>query len=228
MKILLQNQDVAIVEKPAGFLSVPSSLGKSDPRPVAGILAQEKLGKLYPVHRLDFEVAGLLIFARHAKAQTQLHEIWESGHGVEKIYRAHSRSTQDFSHWPEKIEGADRKWQAQDRSGTWESLIAQGKKRSFIVHHGKTSLTKYQILESGLWDLSPLTGRRHQLRLEMSRHGFPILGDALYGGKALSHLTNEIALVAYKIVFHKKLNLQLPDAFELSWNWSTWKEKFNP
>ena len=227
MKILFENQDVAIIEKPAGFLSVPSSLGKSDPRPVAGILAQEKLGKLYPVHRLDFEVAGLLIFARHAKAQAQLHEIWESDHGVEKNYRALS-GTQDFSHWPENIEGADRKWKPQALTGIWKSQIAQGKKRSFIAHHGKTSLTKYQIFDSAFWDLSPITGRRHQLRLEMSRHGFPILGDALYGGRTFSHLKGEIALVAYKIVFHKKLNLQLPDTFELSWNWSTWKEKFDP
>jgi tRNA pseudouridine32 synthase/23S rRNA pseudouridine746 synthase len=227
VKVHFESQDVLVIEKPAGHLSVPSSKGKSDPRPVAGILAQNQWGPLFPVHRLDFEVAGLLIFAKSSKAQTQLHEIWESESGIVKTYRALS-GEQSFTHWPENIQGADREWTHKASSGRWESLISQGKKRSFIASHGKKSLTQYQILEPGIWDLNPITGRRHQLRLEMSRHGFPILGDVLYGGLQFSKLQDEIALVAYKIEFQKKGNLQLPDGFELGWNWTEWKQKFNP
>jgi len=227
VKIHFESEDVVVVEKPAGYLSVPSSLGKKDSRPVAGILAQNQVGPLFPVHRLDYEVAGLLIFAKNEKAQTILHKIWESEDGVKKTYKALSVG-QSFDHWPANISGAERAWSVKEVSGTWESLIAQGKKRSFIADYGKPSLTYYHYHQDGVWDLQPITGRRHQLRLEMSRHGFPIIGDTLYGGLKKPDHKDEIALVAYKIQFHNKLNLQLPDSFEMGWNWLEWKEKFNP
>lgn len=226
MKVHFQSQDVLVIEKPAGYLSVPSSLGKSDSRPVVGILAQKEWGPLFPVHRLDFEVAGLLIFAKNSQAQKDLHQIWQLENGITKTYKALS-SDQSFDHWPKAVEGAVHNWKLTSQSGQWESLIAEGKKRSFIASYGKKSLTSYNQLEPFIWDLIPHSGRRHQLRLEMSRHGYPILGDTLYGAQRLSKVENEIALVAYKIEFHKKGNLQLPDHLELGWNWTEWKQKFN-
>ena len=66
---MLDNRRLCIVDKPAGWLSVPSRLGAADPRPCVGIALQEQLRcRLWPTHRLDEEVTGLLVFAKDAAA----------------------------------------------------------------------------------------------------------------------------------------------------------------
>ncbi|MFN9066414.1 MAG: pseudouridine synthase family protein, partial [Bdellovibrionales bacterium] len=176
LKSYFNSSDVLIVEKPAGYLSVPSILGKKDSRPVVGLIAQDQWGPLFPVHRLDLEVPGLLVFAKNSKSHKVLQHLWEKK-GVKKIYRALS-GLQNFSHWPENVFGAEKDFKLTSDSELWKSKIVQGKRRSFVADHGLESLTEYKLLKTSqslnFWELSPITGRRHQLRLEMSRHGFPI------------------------------------------------------
>lgn len=229
LECLFESRDVVVVAKPAGFLSVPSIKGKKDPRPVVGLIAQERWGKLFPVHRLDLEVAGLLVFARHPMAQRILGQAWENEQ-VRKTYRAIS-GLQSFAHWPEAITGADRGFKLSDPKGIWLSQLVQGKKRSFVGSHGQASKTEYQVLraENSVmhWNLFPITGRRHQLRVELSRHGFPILGDTLYGGVVIKSVSNEIALVAEALHFNKINKIELPEFIQLDWNWKQWEEKFS-
>ncbi len=219
MKILFQSRDVVAVHKPSGWLSVPSIQGKKDPRPVAGLSLREQVGSVYPVHRLDFEVEGILLFALHPKAQKILHKIWEEK-SVKKIYFAKT-SLQSFTHWPEKVAGLVLEEINPGQCGLWESLIVQGKRRSFVAEHGQKSLTQYELQQrsqSGcLWRLSPLTGRRHQLRLELSRHGFPIWGDKLYGS-SVEYGMNKIGLVAAEIHFEQNYNLGLPKSISIGWD----------
>ena len=106
---------------------------------------------------------------------------------------------QNFSHWPENVP-TDRSVidvQAQ-KEFFWRTQIFRGKKRSFESPQGSIAETKAHItsLESSeiSWELFPLTGKPHQLRLELSRHGFPILGDQLYGSTHI--IKNGIALKA--------------------------------
>lgn len=219
MKILFQSEDVVVVHKPAGWLSVPSIQGKSDPRKVVGLKLREQFGSVYPVHRLDFEVEGILLFALHSKAQVKLHKIWE-GKEIRKIYHAKT-GLQDVSHWPQNVEGVLTGPIELGASGTWESLIVQGKRRSFVAPHGQSSVTEFELLEQTqkgcVWRLSPVTGRRHQLRLELSRRGFPIWGDKLYGS-SIDIGANRIALAATEISFNKDFNLQLPKNIKIEWD----------
>jgi tRNA pseudouridine32 synthase/23S rRNA pseudouridine746 synthase len=231
LKAYFDSKDILVVEKPAGFLSVPSVMGKKDTRLVVGILAQNQWGPLFPVHRLDFEVAGLLVFAKNAQAHKILQQMWENK-GVHKTYRALSLG-QDFSHWPQNVPGADLNFELSNTSGIWTSRIEQGKRRSFIAEHGLESRTDFKLIaENSIlksWQLSPITGRRHQLRLEMSRHGFPIRGDSLYGGTKATHQEpQEIALVASELHFHKDLRIELPEHLVLDWNWNLWESRFAP
>lgn len=218
MKILFQSADVVIVHKPFGWLSVPSIQGQKDPRPVVGLKLRETFGSVYPVHRLDFEVQGVLLFALHTKAQSVLHKIWED-RSVKKIYHAQT-GLQDFSHWPQNVVGKLDEDVPVGSSGIWESLIVQGKRRSFVASHGQKSQTEFSVLSenpntnSRLWRLSPLTGRRHQLRLELSRRGFPILGDELYGS-AVKYNLPEIKLAATQLSFEKAFNLDLPNEIKI-------------
>lgn len=191
---LFENEDFILVDKEAGVLSVPARTGKADPRPVLGLLLQEKLGKqIFPVHRLDFEVSGCLLFAKNSKAHHEANQAFEN-HLVQKTYEALSLSLSEFEHSRE--------------SYRWQCKLLRGKKRAYESPVGKDSTTEGQVIEALSWQqqtclrwqLKPITGRSHQLRYEMYRHKVPIIGDALYGSSVLVG-KNAIALRAVGIDF---------------------------
>lgn len=196
MKIIFENEFIVAIDKAAQVLSVPSRMGNEDARPCAGLLLQKQLGiQIYPCHRLDYEVSGLLVFAKNPKAHRELNQIFEN-HQLEKTYQALSCVPQNFENSSEKQ--------------IWKSRILKGKKRSYESFHGKDCLTfawSYPVLgqESLLeWVLQPQTGRSHQLRFEMSKHGHPILADKLYGSD-LDWGHPGIALRSLRLQFQKSV-----------------------
>lgn len=169
MKIVFQNPHFVAVDKPSGVLSVPAR-DAQDPRPILGRLLEQELDRqIFPIHRLDAEVSGLVLFALTAEAHRAANSEFENRR-VQKTYQAFSRGG-DFA--------------AGDR-GEWKAKILRGKKRAFESPAGKWTVTGYEVLAEGPqgrleWRLHPKTGRSHQLRWELYRHGSPILGDRLYG-----------------------------------------------
>jgi len=220
--IVFENEHFVVCDKPALCLTVPDR-HKSD-RPCLGTTLQKKIGRqIFPVHRLDFEVSGLVLFAKNNQAHT-VSQDWFYHKEIRKQYRALSEH-QSFQHWPAHIP-TDRTpilYQA-GAEFSWKMQIMRGKKRSFESVHGEWALTEASMTaeEGGTisWNLFPLTGKPHQLRLEMSRHGFAILGDQLYGS---SHaLTNQqwkwggIALRAVQLDLTGVSNrLGLPEKIEI-------------
>src|SRR5690606_31119022 len=93
----------------------------------------------------------------------------------------------------------------------WHSLLAKGKRRTYEAEYGKPSTTRARVIakegEFWRWELMPVTGRPHQLRFEMAKHGFPILGDHLYGGSdaeaARAPTSEAIALRAVHLNFEE-------------------------
>lgn len=166
---LFENAEVIVADKPHGWLSTPAR-DAADPRPCLGSELQLRLGvQIFPVHRLDFEVSGLLMFAKTKDAHRDTQK-WFEESTVRKTYQAFSQpGAGEYGEWAK-----------------WHSRIAKGKKRAFEAPHGKESATRARMLKGDadlwLWELQPLTGRSHQLRFEMAKHHFPILGDVLYGG----------------------------------------------
>jgi len=68
---VFENEHFIAVDKPPLWLSTPSRMGKEDARPCLGLLLQEQTGhRLFPIHRLDFEVSGLIFFAKTGLAQS--------------------------------------------------------------------------------------------------------------------------------------------------------------
>lgn len=191
--ILFENSHVLAVDKRAGYLSVVSRLGEKDPRPCEFLeWRKEKGEKLWSVHRLDEEVSGVLVLAKTPEAHSVLNQAFE-GRELGKTYEA----------WTENTEGTTPSKEKQH----WESLLLRGKKRAYEKPFGKRSITEALYLgniqnkESKLlkWNLFPLTGRAHQLRYELFKHGYPIWGDYLYGGKSKFPLENAIALRAVSL-----------------------------
>lgn len=201
LPVVFANAQVVVVDKPAGWLSVPSRLGADDARPCVGLTLQAELGaRLWPTHRLDEEVSGLLLFARSADAHRQLCQGFEA-HLIDKTYRA-------------VCEGALPADAALGETRRWTATLLRGKKRAYLHPAGKLALTDVTLLavEDGrsTWQLEPRTGRSHQLRVELGRRGCPIVGDQLYGSQA-PFAGGGIALRAVSLSFQR-----LPGRAELA------------
>ena len=187
IKIVFENENFIICDKPAQWLSVPDRF-ESD-RPCLGLELQKQFGQqIFPVHRLDYEVSGLIIYAKNQKAH-KVSQAWFQNKIIQKKYLGITSIKQDFSHWPKDKPCASQPIEAlADQSFFWAMKILRGKKRSYESAHGELSETEAVIKKIELnqwlyWDLYPITGKAHQLRLELSRHGFPLVGDKLYGSK---------------------------------------------
>lgn len=197
VKVVFENEFFVVADKEAMVLSTPSRDGGSDPRPCLGLALQAQRGQqIYPVHRLDFEVSGLVLYAKTAKAHSQANT-WFEKKDVFKTYHALS----------EVSETATVPTSGQEF--VWKSLLLRGKRRTYEHAVGKPSET-HAMYRGPVpaqpawhqWELHPLTGRPHQLRYELFRHGFPIVGDALYGAK-FGYSKPGIALRAVKIDFRQ-------------------------
>lgn len=185
-RLVHDSADFVAVDKPANWLSVPSRYEDRDPRPILGRELEQLLdARLFPIHRLDLEVSGLVLFAKNADAQKRANR-WFEKRLVHKTYQGLSLA-RDFSHWPENLRRADEGIETGVEM-KWRCRLLRGKRRSY--EHAKGDDSQTLALCEGpaadgkwRWRLSPLTGRSHQLRFEMSRHGFPLLGDGLYGSR---------------------------------------------
>ncbi|UOF02487.1 RluA family pseudouridine synthase [Bdellovibrio reynosensis] len=218
---IFESDDFVLIDKLAGVLTTPSRFEEEDIRLCLGTALQAEMKQqIYPVHRLDFEVSGLVMFAKNAEAHRQSNA-WFENKLVQKTYRALT-TPQDFSHIPANISNPRITFEPKaNETLHWKSQLLRGKKRTYESPQGKPSLTLAAFLGTTkdflLWDLQPVTGRPHQLRYELSRHGFPIVGDALYGSK-VPFGENKIALRSYKIDFSKAPSAKafgLPPAVEI-------------
>ncbi len=205
IRIVFDNEHVVAVDKPAGVLTVPSRMGSEDPRPCLGRTLEQTLGvRLWPVHRLDLEVSGIVLFARTADAHRLASDAFESRQ-VEKRYEALCEGSARVTTLPAAFD--------------WESRLVRGKRRAFAAPHGKTARTHAEVVArvsaahvTGLgptategdllhFALAPETGRPHQLRVHLAAAGFPIVGDDLYGSQLALADPEAIALRSVSLTF---------------------------
>lgn len=185
-KILLETPDAIIVDKPAGWLAVPGRDPK-EARPVLGRELEKQLGlQIFPIHRLDAEVSGVILYGKTAPFHREANALFEN----KKITKTYQALT------PEGAFGASGDLR-------WESKILRGKKRAYEAPYGKDAITlarlEQKIPGGWEWRLNPITGRAHQLRFELYKRGIPIWGDTLYG--STQQWPEGIALRALQIEF---------------------------
>lgn len=217
--IVFKNDDFVVCDKKAQVLSVPSR-EKADVRPCLGVQLQKFLGApVFCVQPLDFEVSGLTLYALNS-VTFKIAQRWFGKKEIQKTYRAIT-SQQNFMHWPAGI-STDRREISTDLNQVflWKTRLLQGKRRCFESDQGDWAETKAIMVlaadEHIQWDLIPRSGLAHQLRFELSRHGFPIQGDELYGSK-IKNTSAGIALRVYKIdMLQIKDRLGLPQKIEIS------------
>ena len=169
--ILFQNADILVADKPHGIVVTPS--GEHVERSLLARLQKRTgLQQLAPVHRLDRETAGVVLFTVHESVRGQYHQLFSSK-AVEREYLAVARLNTP----PDKKE-----WNIENRMEEGEPWY----RRRIAESRGDepNAITRIELLESrnglGLFRLQPETGKKHQLRVHMVSIGCPIVGDRLY------------------------------------------------
>ncbi|MDI6769218.1 MAG: RluA family pseudouridine synthase [Anaerolineales bacterium] len=179
LDILFENEDLIVIDKPAGMVVHPSP-GHDSGTLVQAVLAHapdiEGIGgeeRPGVVHRLDKDTSGLILLAKNERAHRWLQDQFRLRE-VEKIYLA-------------LVDGAPP-----TPAGRVEAAIgrdpAHRKKMSVMPPgKGREAVSEYRTLESfkahTLLEVHPLTGRTHQIRLHVAFLGCPIVGDKVYGRK---------------------------------------------
>jgi tRNA pseudouridine32 synthase/23S rRNA pseudouridine746 synthase len=167
LDILFQDDDIVVLNKPAGLLSVPGREIKH--RDSLALRVMRVWPEACVVHRLDLATSGIIILAMRKSAQSHMGRQFQQK-VINKTYYA-------------RVEGIIK----QD-SGLVDLPIRcdwDNRPRQIVDHEqGKQSQTEWQVIKreahTTLVSLKPLTGRTHQLRVHMQAIGHPIVGDEFY------------------------------------------------
>lgn len=207
MKILYEDGEIIVCVKPQGIIS--QSNGEND---MVSILNEHFAGsaQAYPIHRLDKETGGVMVFAKNPKAAAALSKQAQQNRIKKRYYAV--------------VHGCPA-----EKSGILEDLLFRDKQKNktYVVKRERKGVRpaslEYTFVDecNGLSLLNILlhTGRTHQIRVQFSSRKMPLYGDGKYGGGA-----GKLALFAYSLeFFHPTSNEKLsffaePDINSTPWN----------
>lgn len=184
VRVLFENADYLAVDKPEGVVSVAEA-GKGG---LPELLKDVFPGKLYPVHRLDRESSGVIVYAKNADAHRHLNSQFDRRE-VRKTYLAVTLGA---------IEA--------NRGSVKAPIREFGSGRMGVdAKRGKPSSSEFKVAErlegATLVRVNPATGRRHQIRVHLYHIGHPIAGDLKYGDRTLQGRYPRLMLHALEIEF---------------------------
>ena len=194
LHILYEDDDLVVIEKPTGLLSVPGRLPEHHDSAYLRVLERYPNAKI--THRLDMATSGILMFAKHREAEV----------AVSKMFQARTVS----KHYIALVQG-----EIQTEGSVDVPLITDWENRPRQMVHfelGKAAKTLYQRLEYlpeqdiSRVLLTPITGRSHQLRVHMLHIGHPITGDKIYHPEPTRSALNRMALHASELTFTQPLS----------------------
>ncbi|MCX6148188.1 MAG: RluA family pseudouridine synthase [Candidatus Kapabacteria bacterium] len=166
--IVFEDEQIVVVNKPAGLLTIPDRYNLS--LPSLDSILRQKYGEIFIVHRLDRETSGIMVFAKDAESHRHL-SLQFQNHFVSKIYDA-------------VVKGIVQK----DEIDIDIPIVAHPSKKGLSMPsaRGKESRTILKVKErfkDSTWtECNLITGRHHQLRVHVAAIGHPLLVDFMYGG----------------------------------------------
>ncbi len=195
MRILYIDKWLLLCEKPVGVLSESSDKDDNMPSMLEEALrARGERGEVYPVHRLDRAVGGLMVFARDSATAGKLSAlIAERKMTKQYLCLVHGA--------PAENEGELRDFLFKDSTKNKTFVVKKmrrGVKEAYLNYRALSA-----VKPTPWGDCSPIlvtmgTGRSHQIRVQFSTRGMPLVGDGKYGG---SDNGAEVALFSHRIAF---------------------------
>jgi tRNA pseudouridine65 synthase len=185
LSVLYQSANLVAINKPHGLLVHRSPIA-SDASEFAVQRLRDQLGqRVWPVHRLDRKTGGVLLFALTEEMNSAMQVLFAKG-GVQKTYIAIVRG-----YTPDEltIDYPLRRDDRNDGAGVFQEAITQLKtlqRTEIPLSFGKHATSRYSLVE-----LTPTTGRMHQLRKHMAHIFHPIIGDRPHGCNKQNRLFNE-------------------------------------
>ena len=205
LKIVYDDDDLIVVNKQPGLLTVAATPGSSETTAFSILRAyvkkQNARAGIYVVHRLDRETSGLLVFARSEELQHYMREYWREL-VTERTYIALAEGVL------EPREGQIRSWFTEDKRNAvvYSSPVDDG---------GDLAITNYKVLKTSnfqtaegsnpkcysLVELHLETGRTNQIRVHLASKGCPVVGDRKYGHGNESSPIDRLCLHAKVLAF---------------------------
>jgi tRNA pseudouridine32 synthase / 23S rRNA pseudouridine746 synthase len=189
LHIIYEDDDLVVVDKPAGLLSVPGRLPEHHDSAYFRVLEHYPQAKI--THRLDMATSGILMFAKHREAEV----------AVSKMFQARAVTKQYTALVQGKVCSAGE---------VNVPLIADwdNRPRQMVDYAlGKAAQTFYDVIaydteqDISRMKLTPVTGRSHQLRVHMLHIGHPITGDKIYHPEPHKSPLQRMALHATHLAF---------------------------
>lgn len=182
IEILNENKDMVFILKPSGVSSEDQ---------MVSILKDELNSEIYPLHRLDKPVSGVMVYAKTKAAAAKISEKIAARTDFKKEYLA-------------VVEG-----EVSEAEGTMEDLLFKdsSKNKSFVVKRERKGVKKavlnYKVIKTAKYEGKKLslvsvelkTGRSHQIRVQFASRKHPLTGDKKYGSKIIS----PIGLFSYSV-----------------------------
>jgi 23S rRNA pseudouridine1911/1915/1917 synthase len=175
IRLVFEDEDLIVVDKPAGLLTIATD--KERRKTVYALLYQylknkKSSEKIFIVHRLDREASGLLVFAKTESAKLNLQDQFKNRTASRKYVAV--------------VEGRVRR-----DTDTIQSFLAENSiHRAYSTkdqRKGKLAITHIRVLkrssQATLLEARLESGRKHQIRAHLSEQGHPILGDKTYGSQ---------------------------------------------
>ena len=187
LDIVYQDKDLIVVNKDAHLLTIGTEKER-DNTLYHKVLMYEKTkrksNKIFIVHRLDKETSGLVLFAKREEIKDILQNNWDI-YAIERKYVA-------------VVEGKLKKKEDTLKNHLMENSIHH----VYVSDNGKLAITKYKVLKESksysLLDIVITTGRKNQIRAQLSNIGSPIIGDKKYNAK--TNPLRRLGLHANKLV----------------------------
>ena len=226
LRIVYEDDDLIVVNKQPGLLTVPATPGSSETTALSILRAyvkkQNARANIYVVHRLDRETSGLLVFARSEELQHYMRSYWRQL-VTERTYIALAEGVL------EPREGKITTWLTEDKRNAvvYSSPVDDG---------GDIAITNYKVLRTSsvsslegrsggvtysLVELHLETGRTNQIRVHLASKGCPVVGDRKYGHGNTSSPIDRLCLHAQVLEFihpvtEQKVRFESPVPKELN------------
>lgn len=229
LKVLYEDNQVIVVVKPQNVPSQADDSGDEDLLTKVKVYVKEKYNKqgeayIGLVHRLDRPTGGIMVFARTSKAASRLSKELASK-DFKKVYYAITTIA------PKQKTGTLVNYLKKDEKENIVKIVPQGEQG---VKKAELNYKTLSIAEDGsaLVEVNILTGRSHQIRVQMAGIGCPLVGDNKYG-KDKSHASRNLGLWAGRLEFtHPVSKIKMvfvapPDLESAPWNKFYMEKYFN-